>query len=135
VTSRCLASSVNTNPVVIRRLLLALQSARLIKTRRGAGFGSSLARAPGRIHLAQVYRAVETEQPFIFPRGKPNPECPVGQCIQSELRHVFLSARSALEKEFGKTTLADVLAKVKACCDETSGPRADAPSPVIHARV
>ena len=118
VTSRFLAASVNTNPVVIRRLLLALQAARLVRTRRGAGFGSRLARAPGRIHLAQIYRAVETEAPFVFPRGKPNPECPVGHCIQEELREVFLAGRSALERKFGKTTLADVVGRVRECCEE-----------------
>src|SRR5258706_13942581 len=79
VTSTCLASSVNTNPVVIRRLLLALQAARLVKTRRGAGFGSQLARSPGRIQLAQGYRAVETEEPFFIPPAKPTQHCPVGQ--------------------------------------------------------
>ena len=121
VTSTCLASSVNTHPVVVRRLLLALQAARLVKTRRGAGFGSRLARSPARIQLAQVYRAVETDEPFVMPRGKPNPECPVGHCIQSELREVFLSARSALERELRKTTLADVLGQVNACCSRSSG--------------
>jgi Rrf2 family protein len=120
VTSTCLASSVNTHPVVVRRLLLALQAAGLVKTRRGAGFGSQLGRSPGRIHLAQVYRAVETEEPFAMPRGKPNPECPVGQCIQAELHEVFLSARSALERALGKTTLADVLEGVEARCSRSS---------------
>ena len=123
VTSTCLAASVNTHPVVIRRLLLALQVAGLVKTRRGAGFGSQLARSPGRIHLAQVYRAVETEEPFAMPRSKPNPECPVGQCIQAELHKIFLSARSALERELGKTTLADVLGKVNDCCSRSGRER------------
>ena len=45
VTSELLARSVNTNPVVIRRLLLALQEARLVETRKGAGFGSRLSRS------------------------------------------------------------------------------------------
>ena len=42
VTSSLLAGSVNTNPVVIRRLLLALQRAKLVETRKGAGLGSRL---------------------------------------------------------------------------------------------
>src|SRR5215471_18081399 len=74
VTSALLASSVNTNPVVIRRLLLALQAARLVETRKGAGFGSRLSRSPGRINLAQVFRAVEDDEPFTMPRSKPNEE-------------------------------------------------------------
>ena len=131
VTSSWLASSVNTNPVVVRRLLLALQAAGLVKTRRGAGFGSCLAHPPGHIPLARVFRAVETDEPFVMPRSKPNPECPVGQCIESELQQIFHSARAALERELGKTTLADVLGKVHECCDEA---RAGSRSVFIQAR-
>src|SRR4051794_5479854 len=79
VTSALLAASVNTNPVVVRRLLLALQRARLIETRKGAGFGSRLSCSPARIDLARVYRAVEADQPFVMAPGRPNLKCPVGQ--------------------------------------------------------
>src|SRR5690242_16563382 len=41
-TSAFLAASVNTNPVIIRRLLLALQKAKLVDTSKGAGAGSRL---------------------------------------------------------------------------------------------
>jgi Rrf2 family protein len=120
VTSTCLASSVNTNPVVVRRLLLVLQAAGLVKTRRGAGFGSQLTRSPAQIQLAHIFRAVETDETFVMPRGKPNPECPVGHCIQFELHEIFQDARSALERELARTTLADILNKVHACCDKSS---------------
>src|SRR4051794_20448446 len=92
VTSALLASSINTNPVVVRRLLLALQEAKLVETRKGAGFGSRLSRSPIRINLAEVFRAVENDESFAMAPGKPNDQCPVGQCIQSELEKVFLSA-------------------------------------------
>ena len=75
VTSACLADSVNTNPVIIRRLLLSLQQARLIETRKGAGAGSRLSRAPHRIHLAEIYRAVEAHEAFRTPPRKPNAGC------------------------------------------------------------
>ena len=79
VTSAFLAGSVNTNPVIIRRLLLSLQRARLVETCKGAGSGSRLSRSPGRINLAQVYRAVEEVEPFATPARKPNEACPVGR--------------------------------------------------------
>src|SRR5438105_2398663 len=52
VTSALLASSVNTNPVIIRRLLLSLQRDKLVETRKGSASGSRLSRSPGRINLA-----------------------------------------------------------------------------------
>jgi Rrf2 family protein len=121
VTSRLLAASVNTNPVVIRRLLLSLQKARLVETGKGAGSGSRLSRSPARIALAEVYRAVEEEEPFTMPPGRPNRECPVGHCIQSALEKVFASAEAAMERELAKTTLADIIRSVKASCAAAKG--------------
>src|SRR5262249_30140673 len=117
VTSELLARSVNTNPVVIRRLLLALQQARLVETRKGAGFGSRLSRSAARIDLGEIFRAVEQDEAFCLPRKKPNQSCPVGHCIQSALARVFGSALKAMEKDLEQTTLADVLRTVRECCE------------------
>ena len=114
VTSAFLAGSVNTNPVIIRRLLLALQRSKLVETCKGAGSGSRLSRSPRRINLAEVYRAVENVDPFASPSRKPNLACPVGKCIRKVLDRVFASAQSALERDLEKTTLADVMGTVKA---------------------
>jgi DNA-binding IscR family transcriptional regulator len=116
VTSTFLAGSVNTNPVIIRRLLLALQRAKLVDTCKGAGAGSRLNRSPGRINLADIYRAVEDSEPFATPSRKPNSACPVGYCIRETLDEVFTSAQQALERDFEKTTLATVIEAVRASC-------------------
>jgi len=115
VTSAFLAGSVNTNPVMIRRLLLDLQRARLIETSKGAGAGSRLSRSPGRINLADVFRAVEELETFARPSGKPNQACPVAQCMREELDRVFASARAALEHDLERTTLADLMEAARAC--------------------
>ncbi len=114
VSSALLAASVNTNPVIIRRLLLALQQAKVVETRKGAGFGSRLSRSPARISLADVYRAVEADAPFVMPRRKPNGECPIGRGIATALERVFTSAQQALERDLGRTTLARVVRAMKA---------------------
>lgn len=123
VTSAFLAGSVNTNPVIIRRLLLALQRAKLVETGKGAGSGSRLSRSPGRINLAEIYRAVEDTESFSKPSRKPNEACPVGHCIREELERIFTSAQLALERDLAKTTLAGLIDAVKAagaCGQKTS---------------
>ena len=115
VTSSFLAASVNTNPVIIRRLLLALQRAKLIETSKGAGAGSRLSRSPARIDLAQIYRAVEECGAFTTPSRKPNAACPVGQCMRDTLQKVFASAQQALERDLEQKSLADLIDSVKAC--------------------
>ena len=118
VTSSYLAASVNTNPVIVRRLLLALQKAKLVDTRKGAGSGSRLERSPARISLAEVYKAVEEEDAFTMPNREPNQGCPVGQCIENELERVFKSAESAMIDELARVTVADVVNSVKARCSK-----------------
>ena len=118
VTSSGLAGSVITNPVIIRRLLLSLQRARLIETRKGAGAGPRLSRSPQRINLAEIYRAVDDPEPFGSPSKKPNAECPVGHCIRKTLDKVFSSAERAMERDLEKTTLADVVRAARETCLE-----------------
>ena len=120
VTSAVLAGSVNTNPVIVRRLLLALQKARLVETGKGAGSGSRLSRSPVRINLAQVYRAVEACDPFATPSRKPNAACPVGHCILEALERIFASAQNAMERDLEKTSLADVVRAAKETCAQAA---------------
>ena len=113
VSSGFLSESVNTNPVIIRRLLGQLQQARLVETRRGPRAGSRLSRSAGRINLAEVYRAISGRRLFAMPRRRPNTLCPVGHCIRAALEPVFFSAEGALERDLGQTTLAALLAAME----------------------
>ena len=108
-TSEYLAASVNTHPVMIRRLLLALQKGGLIETRRGASFGSRLSRPPEQIHLWSIYRAIDQDRSFRLPPLKANKACPIGGGIEEALRQVFVGAQDALERELSHTTLAEIL--------------------------
>jgi Rrf2 family protein len=119
-TSSYLAKSVNTNPVVIRRLLSTLQKANLVDTCKGAGSGSRLDRSPGRITLAEVYQAVEEDDPFTLPPGKPNPDCPVGHCIQEALQGVFSSAEEAMIEQLRRVTVADIIESVRRNCSQAA---------------
>ena len=119
-SSMMLAASVNTNPVIIRRLLLALQAAKLVETRKGPGAGSRLSRPPRLINLAEVFRAVECDESFAMPRRSPNEAYPVGQCIRGALAQVFHSAREALEKDLARTTLASIVHRVELSADSGS---------------
>ncbi|MFJ6665474.1 Rrf2 family transcriptional regulator [Streptomyces sp. NPDC091383] len=113
-TSEQIAESVNTNPVVIRRLLGDLRKAGLVSSRRGAGAGWVLARDPARISLLEVYDAVEPRTLFALHRALPNQECPVGRGIQPVMQEVYDQAEAAVRQELGKSTLADVLRGVLA---------------------
>lgn len=114
VTSDYIAASVNTNPVVIRRVLGMLRSARLVTSQGGNGGGWRLVSAPAAITLRDVYRAVEEEPLFPLHHNEPNQNCPVGRHIQDALTGTFAAATEALEQELARTTVADLLRQVQA---------------------
>ncbi|RYU83244.1 Rrf2 family transcriptional regulator [Hymenobacter persicinus] len=114
LTSERMAGSVNTNPVVIRRILGQLKKAGLVEVRPAAG-GTFLARSPVAISLLDVYRAVEVvEEGQLFSvHDKPNPACPVGRTIQSALDHTLQRAQTALEQVLAATTLQQVTTDIQ----------------------
>ena len=115
VTSDLLASSVHTNPVVIRRLLQQLKAAGLIDVKRGSG-GTFLKKTPSDITLLDIYRAVgcvENGDLFRF-HEDPNIQCPVGRNIHTVMDGKLARMQDALENEMAGTTLADVLEETKA---------------------
>lgn len=106
--SEWIAGSVNTNPVVVRRILSALAKAGLVTSTRGSNGGSALAKSPERITLLDIQRAVEDEEPPPLHHQPPNPACPVGRNIQSVLVRVMDRAEAAREAVLATTTLADI---------------------------
>jgi Rrf2 family protein len=112
ITSEFMAGSVNTNPVVIRRVLGALRQARLVTSQGGNRGGWRLVREPEEITLADVYAAVEAESLFPLPQRAPNPQCRVGRNIQQALTQHIDAAAQALTAELARTTVADILREV-----------------------
>jgi|SRR5262249_29988597 len=113
VKSDQMAGSVNTNPVVIRRILCALAHAGLVASQTGAAGGSRLARRPNQISLLDVYRAVEEGGVFALHRQSPNRRCFVGCNIGTVLKDVLEEANLAVERVLAKTTIEEVLQSVR----------------------
>lgn len=114
VTSEFLASSVNANPVVIRKLLQQLKAAGIVRVVRGSG-GADMARPAGEITLLDVYNAVECVdggELFHF-HEHPNPLCPVGRTIHAVLDGRLEKIQRAMEREMESVTIRDVLADTR----------------------
>ncbi len=109
VTSDFLAGSINTNPVVIRKILTQLRNAGLITVARGTG-GVTPTRPLSDITFYDVYQAIEpVENGDLFHfHEAPNPECPVGRNIHGLLDGKLKAIQSAMEDEMKKYTIEDL---------------------------
>lgn len=114
ITSDFLAGSINTNPVIIRKILTQLKNAGLITVARGTG-GITLTSPLNEITFFDVYEAIEPVEKgnlFNFHSG-PNPKCPVGRNIHSLLDNKLKSIQYAMEKEMKKYTLEDLRNEIR----------------------
>lgn len=113
--SEQVAESVNTNPVVIRRILKELAGAGLVVSQTGSLGGSRLATDPSETTLLDVYQALEYGGVFSLHRQPPSRDCPVGVNIETVLGQVLLEVDSAVERVLAKITINDVVRRLEPC--------------------
>jgi Rrf2 family protein len=118
--SEQVAESVNTNPVVIRRILKELAEAGLVVSQTGSLGGSRLAHDPSDTTLLDVYQALEYGGVFSLHRAPPSRDCPVGVNIETVLGDVLLEVDSAVEKVLQNITINDVVRRLKPCGGATA---------------
>lgn len=109
MTSSFIASSVGTNPVIIRNLLTQLKAADFIDVKRGTG-GAALKKDLQDISLYDVYYAVDcipSDSLFHF-HEHPCPKCPVGKTIHISLDDKLSQVQEAMENQMRRISLADM---------------------------
>lgn len=114
ITSQFLASSIGSNPVIIRNIMLQLQEAGIIDVKRGPG-GITLRRPLSEITYLDVYKAVETgsrEDLFRF-HENPNPKCPVGRQIHQALDSSLETIQADFEKDLASHTVQEVYDRIR----------------------
>ena len=116
VKSELVAESVNTNAVVIRRILCGLNQANLVVSQTGGNGGTTLAKQPQEINLLEVYQAVSPVEVFALHRQKPNLNCPVGKNIEAVLSKLQAEIGEAVEQQLAQRTLQDIIDSVGINC-------------------
>lgn len=113
LTSKAIAMSVHTNPVVIRRAMASLREYGLVTSKPGANGGWFLVRKPKQIVLRDIYQSLGSEN-VLSVHPHPSKYCPIGKNIKGALKTVFNDAQAEMEKALGRYTVADVLKDVQA---------------------
>jgi Rrf2 family protein len=111
-TSEIVSSSLRTNPVVVRRLLKSMEQQGLVELRPGKDGGVRLVRAPERISLDQIYKAVENATVVFALRPRGNPNCPVDAKMKGLLAPIFEATDEAVEQRLRQTTLSELVEQI-----------------------
>ncbi len=114
VCSNEIAKSVHTNPVVVRRLMSALERRELVLSTAGRSGGFMLARDANTISLADIYGAVEEKAVFRMHHPDPASECPVACRLANAIAPSLKAAELALTASLGVTTLKSIASAIAA---------------------
>lgn len=107
MSSEFIASSINVNPVIVRRELGELHEAGLVISRKGKDGGSQLARPAVEISLKEIYLMVKNSDVLGKKNLNPNPKCPIGRQINAELEILFQEMNELVSGALKDRTLAD----------------------------
>lgn len=120
-SSARIAESLNSNPVLVRRILGSLAKAGIVYALEGSGGGWQLTRPAEEITLLDAYSALEGGETLLPAQAHaPNSACVVGRGITSVLECEFSAAEEALEARLAQTSIADVLARLPRVGDSTA---------------
>ncbi|RKR82771.1 DNA-binding IscR family transcriptional regulator [Mucilaginibacter gracilis] len=105
LTSDFIASSININPVLVRKELINLRKHNLVGSREGKNGGTFLNKPASDICLSDVYQALKQLPLLGKSKNTPNPACPVGRQIEKHLSNLYHDAECALVAQLKTTTL------------------------------
>jgi DNA-binding IscR family transcriptional regulator len=104
-TSEKLALLMQTNPVVIRRIMAGLRDQGYLRSAKGHGGGWELACDLERVTLLEVFQALGSPSLLAIGNRSEAPACLVEQSVNAALGKAFHQAEALLLSRFGAITL------------------------------
>jgi DNA-binding IscR family transcriptional regulator len=106
VTSEAMARAMQTNPVVVRRIMAGLRDAGFVRSEKGHGGGWTIARDLSTITLRDIHLALGEPEFFAMGNRTEAPGCLVEQAVNAALDSAFRDAEALLLERFSTVTLA-----------------------------
>lgn len=106
VTSETMALAMQTNPVVVRRIMAGLREAGLVRSEKGHGGGWTIGRDLAAITLRDIYDALGQPDLFAIGNRTESPGCLVEQAVNAALDDSLAETQALLLARFGAVTLA-----------------------------
>ncbi|MNK71626.1 putative HTH-type transcriptional regulator YwnA [compost metagenome] len=108
ITSEALAAAMQTNPVVVRRLMAGLRQAGFVSSAKGHGGGWVLSCSLGSVTLGDIHNAVGAPALLAMGNRTESPGCIVEQAVNAALDGACQEAEALLLRRLNGITLADL---------------------------
>lgn len=110
MTSELAGQILDTNPVVVRRMMAGLRNAGHVASVKGHGGGWTLLHGLERITMLDVYRAVGEPRVLSIGASSLAPACLVEQAVNARMAAALEEAEALFISRLGQVTLADIAA-------------------------
>lgn len=111
-TSEQMAKAMDTNPVVIRRVMAGLRDQGYVRSEKGHGGGWSIACDLSKVTLRDIYTALGSPSLLAIGNRRQAPDCLVEAAVNAALDESFEAAEQLLLARLGEVTLAMLSADV-----------------------
>jgi len=89
MASDYIAGSLNIHPVLVRKEIANLKKHHLVESKEGKNGGTKLIKPAATISMEEVFHMTFEKMSFGFSKNDPNPECPVGKQINTNLTALY----------------------------------------------
>lgn len=113
VTSEVLAQAMDTNPVVLRRVMAGLRDRGYVQSEKGHGGGWTLACDLAKVTLRDIYAALGSPALLAMGNRTEAPGCVIEEAVNAALQKSFEDAEALLLSRLGEVTLASLSQKVR----------------------
>lgn len=113
VTSEVLAKAMDTNPVVIRRVMAGLRDQGYVQSAKGHGGGWTLACDLSKVTLRDIYNALGSPTLLAIGNRTETPGCLIEEAVNAALNQSFEDAEALLLSRLGEVTIAALNADVR----------------------
>lgn len=110
LTSETLAKAMDTNPVVVRRVMAGLRESGYVRSDKGHGGGWSLSCDLAAVTLRDIYTALGEPSLIAIGNRTESPGCLVEQAVNAALEKASHDAEALLLARLGEVTLATLSA-------------------------
>ncbi|MFT3795624.1 Rrf2 family transcriptional regulator [Flavobacterium sp.] len=105
LSSEFISSSLNMNPVLVRKEIANLKKNNIVESKEGKNGGTRLVRASADITLDDVFKMTFENVTLGYSKNIPNQNCPVGKQINQKLGNLYEDMNLKISKQLKDISL------------------------------